>query len=1669
MRMDRPGFGRSSRVTGVARKASAALLSLLAALTLYLAIGVPRVQAQDPVLWWMYTNAIPARIDGFKSYGAAVAAGLSYVWGPCLIYEGRTGPYEAWWFISGGGADRFCPDFQIRAYCPNYGQPSPVTGTCPSYGTRPSLYRDNGTEPCNDQCKLEGHPIYPATGNKHLRETDYAGTALSRLRFVRYYNSAAALNGALGRQWLHEYERSVQFESVSGNAAYAYRQNGTVYIFQRSGTTWVASNDINFSLERLTDSGGNPSGWRLRTDVDEVETYDAAGRLLQITNRNDIGLSLAYDGAGRLGSVTDWVGRALTFQYDSRSRLASMTDPAGGQYGFAYIGLDVLAAVAYPDGKTRGYLYEDPRPALRFALTGVVDENGARHASYTYLDTSSDFWTMRALTSELAGGADRISVQYQLTGATQAVTNPLGNTRSVTYEVSLNVARPVRYEEPCPGCATPTRVSNFAYDPSGNMASRTDWNGNITTFQYDLGRNLETLRGEAAGTPQERRTATEWHGSYRLPSRIAEPLRISTFVYGEPTDPSPGNRGSVLSKTVQATTDTTGAQGFSATPVGAPRIWTYTYNANGQVLTANGPRTDVSDVTTYTYYPNDDPDLGKRGNLATITNAAGHVTEYSAYNAHGQLLTIVDPNGLATTLRYDQRLRLTSRSVGGELTVYDYDGVGQVTKVALPDGSFLTYTYDAAHRLTQIADNFGNRSAYTLDAMGNRTREDLYDPGNALAQTRSRVYSSLNRLDQEIGGTNPAAQITRFAYDKQGNVTGITDPLNRVTANAYDALNRLKQMTDPAAGVTVYGYDGRDQLTSVRDPRSNATSYALDGLGNLSQQSSPDTGNSANTHDAAGNLLSSTDAKGQTTSYTYDALNRITRIVHVQAVGTQLKQIDYLYDQGANARGRLSSIAETAATGATLQTTTYGYDPKGRVTSEARTIGGVTYTTAYAYDSAGRMTGMTYPSGRTLAYGLDGLGRANRIETTGGGTTEVVVQDVLYQPFGPVKSFTSGNLQANARSFDLDGRIAAHSLGSQAKALNFDAASRITRIEQQGVPTNFTSYGYDALDRLTSTILPTSSFSYGYDAVGNRTSKSTGASTDLYSYPATSNRLAQIAGSTPKTYAHDPNGSITGAGADAFGYDARGRLVSSTSASGATSYQVNALGQRVRKTSSAGDTIYHYDTQGRLIGESSAAGVPIREHIWLADQPVAVAVYGQMSDGCRANPTLDSSNTFVAFARRERMEVHSGRPGERGWEWGLGTNTRDFNNSARADLDWVSGKPYGFVLTYDGAGNARVAVRDGASELFALTWTGGMDVGNALRFMVRSPAGIGAGNRISALITSIDGQAVSQTLATAGDDAFSEVVGVYAGTSLRDGYSVEGTVTFTFTGRYPPRGNQLDFTVTAGNVTCQGTAQAGPPVLYYVHADHLNTPRVVTDAQQRVVWRWENFEPFGNNPPDENPSGLGEFAFPLRFPGTYADRETGTLYNWHRDLDPATARYLQFDPIGLRGGINGYLYGEANPLSNTDPLGLYVPWVHRSLTLNAGAVGGLSAAEAAQLAELVVLADKGTQGMSDAHRHAMCPGVRGDAPPLDECIRRLNDFVRDELRRCTQEGLANAIHAIQDSFAGGHRNMARYTGQPVSPLHLYHDLAPTRTERYLATRASADLIRQWKANCSCAQ
>ena len=134
--------------------------------------------------------------------------------------------------------------------------------------------------------------------------------------------------------------------------------------------------------------------------------------------------------------------------------------------------------------------------------------------------------------------------------------------------------------------------------------------------------------------------------------------------------------------------------------------------------------------------------------------------------------------------------------------------------------------------------------------------------------------------------------------------------------------------------------------------------------------------------------------------------------------------------------------------------------------------------------------------------------------------------------------------------------------------------------------------------------------------------------------------------------------------------------------------------------------------------------------------------------------------------------------------------------------------------------------------------------------------------------------------------------------------------------------------------------------VYYFHNDHLGTPQAMSDATGRKVWEAE-YEPFGKATVNEDPDGDGKLVINnLRFPGQYFDAETGLHYNYYRDYDPVTGRYLQPDPIGLMGGLNPYRYVRNNPINFVDPFGLYDRDVHLGLTLQLAIKAGFSREQA---------------------------------------------------------------------------------------------------------------------------
>ncbi len=358
------------------------------------------------------------------------------------------------------------------------------------------------------------------------------------------------------------------------------------------------------------------------------------------------------------------------------------------------------------------------------------------------------------------------------------------------------------------------------------------------------------------------------------------------------------------------------------------------------------------------------------------------------------------------------------------------------------------------------------------------------------------------------------------------------------------------------------------------------------------------------------------DAKGQTTAYQYDAINRLKRITY-----SDTSTVSYVYDQGSNGAGHLTSMVDTAGN------TSWAYDADGHVVQKVQADGGATLTTSYGYDSAGRLASLTLPSGHVVGLTWN----ANHIANVSV-DTQAIASDISSEPFGEPNAWSFANGEQVTRTFDASGRMTGNSLGT----IGYDTGNRITSLSPGGVNISMgnKTYGYDLLDHLTSYgSSGSTSIAYSYDADGNRTQQSGTGTLANINISGSSSRISAVSGgSSTINFSYDANGSTTSDISNSYGYDASGRL----SVANTASYLYDGKGQRTVKVNSSTATLFNYDESGHLLGEYNVSGIPIEETIWLGNIPLATinsgGVYYIHTDHLNTPRQIDDGSKKAVWA-----------------------------------------------------------------------------------------------------------------------------------------------------------------------------------------------------------------------------------------------------------------------------------------------------------------------------------------------------------------------------------------------------------------------------------------------------
>jgi RHS repeat-associated protein len=1041
-------------------------------------------------------------------------------------------------------------------------------------------------------CGCVGYPIDTATGNMFEKITDYETAGQNQLRFERSYNSggiAANPNTqarTLGVNWRSMYDRYLTLALPT--SVTAERADGQVLRFTMSAGVWTGDTDIDV---KVVQSG---STWTLTDQDDTVETYTAVGNkgtLTSIKVRGGYSQTLQYNSSGQLTSVTDTYNRSLQLTYSTKGLLHTVTTPDGLvlTYGYNSSGvspgvLDRLASVSYSTtpATKQSYLYGNA--ALPVALTGIVDENGKRYATWTYDGAG------RGLTSQHGSGANLTTISYDDTTGDRAVTNALGEQESFKYSALQGVSKVTEIDRQATS-TTAAAKRLFTYDANGYTASATDWNGNLTTYVNDVHGDPTTIN-EAVGTPQARTTTIVYDATFvHLPSTVTTQGVVASYAYDA--------NGNLLTKTL---TDTT-TQTVPYSTKGQKRTWTNTWQ-NFLLASIKMPN---GNLTQFGHDAN--------GALISTTNALHQVTNIPNHTGGGYPLVTVDPNKVTTTLTYDARLRLLTSTVSAPsqpsfTTTNTYDAAGNLASIQLPDNSKLTYAYDTAHRLLRTADLFGNATTYTLDGLGDVKVTKVTNPSGTLTRQHSGVFDALGRVLQDIGGVG---QTTKYTYDSDGNKLSITDPDGNVTQQSFDPLNRLSTMTDPAPGkLTTYTYDQHDRILTVTDPNTNTTSNIYDGFGDKIQGVSPDTKTTVNHYDGDSNLTQATNASGAIAKYTYDAIDRVLTTTYPKDAS---ENVVYTYDQPSHgfSIGHLTGLKDAAGT---LSRT---YDERGNTLTDTRVNGATSLMTAYAYDPASRIASITYPSSAIVSYARDSMGRivSVSVKTPGTGSFASVASPIAYEPFGPVDALTNSNGIKETSAFDLDYRLT--TLTDQGTALaqqlvyGYDHANNVLSIADKVTAANNQAFAYDPLNQLTSASGAYGSQTWTYDPAGNRLSQVASGVTTTYGYAVGSNRVASITtGATKDTVGTSAAGNIGSfspafSGVTSLTYNQANRLAATKAGtSQLTKYTYDAFGQRIVKVGSAtATTLFQYDLGGHLLEQTDGTGSAQVDYIYLGDRPLA--------------------------------------------------------------------------------------------------------------------------------------------------------------------------------------------------------------------------------------------------------------------------------------------------------------------------------------------------------------------------------------------------------------------------------------------------------------------------------
>lgn len=1228
----------------------------------------------------------------------------------------------------------------------------------------------------------------------------------------------------------------------------------TVYRYNQDKLILSIEYDDGSREEYVYDECQNKTVIRDRRGNELRRRYDGHSRVVEEILPNGLTTEYAYDSEGNLVRRWDNAGRSVDYVYrsgalcetrerieggkesiwrfghDAMGRMTAMISPNGGRWSYAYKGgCSEPNTFTTPEGAVFRYAYDEA--GRRMSISG--DQGEVRFA-YNNLDYRTQ------------------------------VTDALGNITKYFFDMLCNLTKVV----------LPNQYNERSGDGDGTRYVYDDMDGQILRID-PLGNVLATPRDAAGNVIKEINP-----NSYDPAVKNGEGIE---------------NEYDAFDRKIR----------IRYPDGGVERIF---YDAAGNIVKKVSPENynaETDDGPGYTYL------YDEVNRLTQITAPDGTVEKRYVYDLCGRIVKLIGAEGflageddesrVGTLYAYNAASWLTEKrepvdrgedgSVRYRLTAYRYDAAGNVMEerryqeLQREDGASgpvlsIYFAYDRCDRLIRVTDSTGAALQYAYDSSNRRTLEkrklgeDLYQTLRWNYDAAGRLTEQTQSFDRPDGGCGFA--VTRYTYDKTGNLTRIQLPAGGEIRREYDPADRLTAEThiDRAGGIR--------NRTELR-------------------------------YDKAGNLVEITDNLGRKTRIEYDLLNREIRRTERDGGVTRS-----FYDVVGHLQKRVrpNQYDGNADDGAGYQ---YIYDHHGRVLSVVGPDGAVLQTNVY--DRDGRLLQQRDASGSGAAFRYDFAGNRVRIETAGGAS-----QEFLYDAFGNITGVVDGNGNRTTYHLDAWGRVVGVKKAdgsSEYYAYDF-AGNMVSSTDGEG---NLTRYRYGRMGQLAAVIDPEGNEErYVYDGEGRLIQKTDrrGVVTEMaYNmYDAPLSRRVK-GGEWGESYEYTPERHLKCAFAGGMRY----------------AYEYDEMGRLARKSASGRTLLaFTYDGNGNRLTQTDVTGKTTRFAYSLLDQPVKMwdndrelAAFGYNPDGtlklAEHGPLrreyaydADKNLTFlrVQSAGETLVENRYGYDGNgnRTEKRGLGGDTfygyDGQNRLVRAEYPGCTEELY-----YDRAGNRTRRVAGNVEETYRY------DSRNRLTERVRNGV---------ATVYDYDaaGNLVADDRARYSYDGFNRAVSVegFDGSVQINRYDAEGLrheieengrlVRFIFN---PEReavteesGDSVNRLIRATELIA-ATSDADSARTYYHYAsDEMGSITHIVDKAGAVRNRYE-YDAWGNITAQEE-----TVPNRFKFTGQQFDPVAQQYYLRARFYNPVIARFTQEDTY--RGdGLNLYAYCANNPTFYRDPTG----------------------------------------------------------------------------------------------------------------------------------------------------